>query len=176
MAKPVSYQELSINEKINLKGLILAWNDIAIQRWQGELDDKVYRSVQRKYRNRFRDARGKYAKSSNNSYGRTMRLRSDWQSRVYAEKGGGISGLRISFLLYGRFVDMGVGNGIDYAESKYRRVRANGEPTQRRPKRWYSRRKGYETYRLRELLSKYYVNVTLDALEQVLTDSVTVRV
>ncbi|QIP16833.1 hypothetical protein G8759_31410 [Spirosoma aureum] len=165
----LTYKELDINQKINLKGILSAWNQIAIERFQGELAEKVYTSSRRSSRKRSR--RRRYASRLSG------KLMTDWRSRVYGDSsGGGLLGTQLSFLLYGRFVDMGVGNGIDAAEAKWRRTRKNGEPTTRQPKRWYSRRKGFETHRLRELLTQHYVNVSLDALENFLEGAVTIHV
>ncbi|QIP15707.1 hypothetical protein G8759_25270 [Spirosoma aureum] len=160
----LTYRDLDINQKINLKGILQGWNGITVERFQGELAEKVYATPIRSSRRRAKRRRI------------TGALMRDWRSRVYGDSEGGLLGSQISFLIRGRFVDMGVGNGIDAAEAKYNRVRKNGEPMVRRPKRWYSKRKGYETHRLRELLARHYVNTTLDALESYLDGSVTIHV
>lgn len=157
----MNYSALSIHEKINFKGLVNAWANITIERFQAQIDQKVY---------------GRRRSGRQRSLVRTYKLRSDWRRRLYLDtRNGGIKGIQLSFLLYGRFVDMGVGKGKDFALSRWQRKRRNGEASTRMPARWYSREKGYQVHRLRELLSRYYVNITLSSLEQTLTDSVTVH-
>ncbi|MCX6216508.1 hypothetical protein [Spirosoma sp.] len=176
----MEYKKLNINEKINFKGLVGAWSNITIERFQAQIDKKVYGRRRRGLirGSEQRDAKGRYVKGSGKYRSvRTYKLRSDWRKRLYLDaSNGGVKGLQLSFLLYGRFVDMGVGKGKDFALSRWQRKRRNGESSARTPARWYSREKGYQVHRLRELLAKYYVNITLSSLEQVLTDSVTVHV
>ncbi|GAB3961277.1 hypothetical protein GCM10028805_60280 [Spirosoma harenae] len=157
-----SYSQLDLNQRINLKGLVEAWSRITVERFQKRIDEKVY--------NRRRSARKR-------SLVRSGRLRSDWRRRLYLDRSaGGVKGLQLSFLLYGRFVDMGVGKGTSYALSKYQGNRKNGEPRTRKPARWYSKEKTFQVHRLRELMARYYVNISVAALENYLTDSVTVHV
>lgn len=163
-----SYRELDINQKINLKGIVAGWNPIAIERFQRSLQQKVYAESPR-------DSKAKRRRQSYASR-RTMRLLRDWRSRLYGDKNGGLLGTQLSFLLYGRFVDMGVGNGIDAAEAKWKRTRKNGEPVRRRAKRWYPNTLGHETHRLRELLAQHYVDISLQSLESFLDGSITIHV
>jgi hypothetical protein len=158
----LEYKNLDINGKINLKGLMEAWSDITIERFQKQQDKKIYARRRSSKKRKLR---------------RSYQLRNDWRSRIYKnQKGGGISGLMLSFSLYGRFDDLGVGKGVDAAEALYRKTRKNGDKLTRKPSRWYSREKGYQVHRMRELLQKYYVNVTLDSLEDALVGSVTVHI
>ncbi|OIN57620.1 hypothetical protein [Arsenicibacter rosenii] len=159
----MNYRELDINQRINLKGLFAAWTDITVDRFRKELDRKVYSRYDRRTRSRVSRAT------------RTGELRTNWRQQVrMADLSSG--GIMISFLKYGRFVDMGVGKGVDYALSKYSRVRANGDPIKRRPKRWYAKRKAYEVHRLRELMVRYYVNIPVDLLENALTTSINITI
>lgn len=160
----MAYKDLSINEKINFKGLVMAWSNITVERFQAQLDKKVY-------------ARRRTGKRR--SLVRTMKLRNDWRKKMDPDPAnGGVRGIQLSFMLYGRFDDMGVGGktGNDFALARYQRKRSNMERAARKPSRWYSREKGHQVHRLRELLTKYYVNITLSSLEQVLTQSVTVHI
>lgn len=145
--------DLDINQKINLKALVQAWLRITQERFADELDQKLYK------RSRSRKKK---------PLARTMRLRNDWHTGL-RESGGDVRGAQLSFLQYGRFVDMGVGKGTDYALARYQRIRSNGEKQSRRPVRWYSKRKGYETHRLRELLVQHHIDIPLDLLENALT-------
>ena len=152
----MNYDNLDINQKINLKGLVQAWLNITVERFGEDLDAKLY--------NRTRSTRKKLLV-------RTRALRSNWRSTI-SSGASDVNGAQISFLEYGRMVDMGVGRGTSYALSKYQAIRKNGEPRTRKPVRWYSRRKGHEMHRLRELLTKYHIDVSLDALENALTTRV----
>jgi hypothetical protein len=178
---PTDYRDLDINSRINLKGLIAAWSDIAIERFQKEQTEKVYgvmglrttkRGVQRTMLSR------NYRFGNQIRSKRTFALRSDWKNRATlgGANGGGITRVQLSFLMYGRFVDMGVGRGVDSALARYGRVRANGETLNRKPKKWYSRRKGHETHRLRELLARYYVNMPIDLIENALSASIALTI
>lgn len=156
------YKALDINQRINFKGLVAAWSDITIERFQKQMDQKVY---------------GRKRSDKKRSLVRTGKLRSDWRKRIYLDReNGGVKGMQLSFLLYGRFDDMGVGKGTTYALSKYQRVRKNLEPRTRKPSRWYSKEKTYQMHRLRELLAKYYVNISIASLENYLTDAVTLHI
>lgn len=148
--------EIDINKRINLKALVKGWLAITKENFVEELDTKLYK------RRRTR---------SRKPLQRTMRLRNDWNTSM-RESGGDVSGAQLSFMLHGRFVDMGVGKGLDYALAKYQRVRSNGEAPSRRPVRWYSKRKGYETHRLRELLVAHHIDIPLAAIENALSTRV----
>lgn len=159
----MNYRDLDINQRINLKGLFAAWARITIERFQQkELGPKVYSRYDRSTKSRV-------ARQT-----RTGNLRRDWRFQIMASSLA--SSVQISFPLYGRFVDMGVGNGVDYALSRYARKRANGETLKRKPKRWYSKRKAYETHRLRELMVRHYVNLPVDLLENALSTTINLTV
>lgn len=161
-------RQLDINERINLKAIVSGWTPIAIERLQEELAEKVYSSSSRMAKRKARRRKNPSRLSGN--------LLRDWRSRVSGDDQTGLLSSQISFLLYGKFVDMGVGNGIDAAEAKWRRTRKNGDPITRRAKRWLNRRKSYETHRLRELMARHYVNITVDSLESYLEGTITVHV
>lgn len=154
------YRNFDINEKINLKALLSAWTDITIDRFGEQLDKHLYSRKWRGGRDRKRA-------------GRTRELRNNWrQTKTLAGAGSGINRINISFLLYGRFLDMGVGRGSGYHLTKYRANKRNGEKNTRKPVRWYSKRKAAETHKLRELLARYYVEVPIALLENALTTQV----
>ncbi|OIN59830.1 hypothetical protein [Arsenicibacter rosenii] len=171
----MDYRDLDINAKINLRAMLQAWTRVAQQRFQQkEITPKVYglitnrRGVQRTSLGknyRFGQGERKWLKK------RTWQLRDSWRSQVTAGNGGGA--VQLSFPLYGRFVDMGVGRGVDYQLAKYARRKANGEELNRQPRRWYSKRKAFETHRLRELAARYYVTVPVDVIENALSTSIT---
>lgn len=80
--------------------------------------------------------------------------------RELENAGGDVGAVIIKFLMYGRFVDMGVGNGLKAYERKTNKAKlvgaraygANVSYNSRQPKRWYSKTKASETWRLQELL------------------------
>ena len=168
----MAFKELPLNQRINLKALFEAWAKIAIERFQEkEIDPKIYqtrtsrRGVQRTQLGKnYRFGQGPSFRNK-----RTFNLRTNWRSAIMAS--GASGALQISFPLYGRFVDMGVGNGVDAAMARYARRNRHDEAISRKPKRWYSKRKAYETHRLRELMSRYYVDLPMDLIENALANT-----
>lgn len=156
---------LDLNERINLRGLVEDWARITAERHQGDLEKKLYgfRTSKKGVQRSLLGSRYRFGKKKS----RTNALRNNWRSSVSGTDGN--LGAQYSFLLYGRFVDMGVGKGTTYALSKYQGNKRNGEPRTRTPVRWYSRRKGYEIHRLRELMAEHYVTIPIHALENALT-------
>jgi len=75
--------------------------------------------------------------------------------------GGDVGAVIIKFLMYGRFRDMGVGNGVKAYERQTnkanliaaKRYGADVSYTSRQPKRWYNKVRMAQTYKLQELLS-----------------------
>ncbi len=131
-----TYSSLDINEKINLKSVIGKWLQYTQERFQKDLQKKVY---------------GRQRSSRKRPLRRSNRLQTDWRRGMSMIGKEAVGSAFLSFMLYGRFVDMGVGKGTYYALSQYQKVRKNGEKRTRRPARWYAKRKGYETHRLRSL-------------------------
>lgn len=80
--------------------------------------------------------------------------------RELVSNNGDIGAVLIKFLMYGRFVDMGVGQGMKAYERKTNRANfiaakayeADVSYTKRQAKRWYSKTKTAESFRLQELL------------------------
>jgi|SRR5690606_2997523 len=113
--------------------IVNEWARIAIERLQAALDKKKI-GVTRELFNSFK--------------------------RELENSGGDVGAVIIKFLMYGRFVDMGVGNGVKAYERKTNRANmvgaraygANVSYNSRQPKRWYSKTKTAETFRLQELL------------------------
>ena len=75
-------------------------------------------------------------------------------------RGGDVDAVMISFAMYGRFRDMGVGRGLKAYERKTnkanligaKRYGADVSYVGRQPKRWYPKLKTAESIRLQELL------------------------
>lgn len=80
--------------------------------------------------------------------------------RLLEMNGGDVGAVMITFAMYGRFVDMGVGNGIKAYERKTNRANlvgaraygANVSYVKRGAKKWYSKTKTAESLRLQEIL------------------------
>lgn len=109
-----TYQDLDINERINLR--------VIMQRYLEIFEDRLI------------DAQDRL------NVGQSGRL---WRSvRSEARPGSGVFRATISFLFYGRFVDMGAGRGM----------RAFGK----RAKKWYSPVKYSQVARLSEILSEQF--------------------
>lgn len=139
----MEYRNLSINDRINLKATLMAFKNIAVQDWKRELDRKLYRYNRPNLK-------------------RTRLLHTDWSSSLISTLAG-MSTLRFTFPMYGRFVDMGVGKGTSFGERRtWRRRRIDTRQvlsdatSTRRPVRWYSKRKGFTQHRLSEVLVKRY--------------------
>jgi hypothetical protein len=145
----MQYNDLDINQRINLKATLMAFKKYAVKDWQTDLQKKLYRYN--------RSAAGNPIKTP-----RTRALQQDWDSSLISTVKG-ISTLRFQFPIYGRFLDMGVGKGTSYEERRTWRSRRvdtrqvlheRSSSRQRVP--WYSKRKGYNQHRMSELLVKRY--------------------
>ncbi len=97
----------------------------------------------------------------------TGALMASFQKQVVGSAEGRLQ-LRLSYALYGKFVDMGVGRGMGAGVTKkddgYDRIRRNRGQLRRhtrKPRNWYSRELSYQTKRLSELLLDLYGNVLI---------------
>lgn len=157
----MTYDELSIHEKLNLKAALREWATYAIAHFGEELDKKVY---------------GVRTNRAGYQYARIKRvsgnLRRTWYQNV--TDGDEVSRVMIQFLQYGRFVDMGVGRGVTHTSRVVNRQLRLGA-TGRRRKPWYSKRKGYETHRLREILAQKNINLALGTIESAMNLAVTLN-
>ncbi len=78
------------------------------------------------------------------------------------KSGGNVQAVFIRFAMYGRFRDMGVGNGMKAFERKSnkknliasKRYGADVTYSRRQPKRWFNKPKMAQIYKLREILAK----------------------
>ena len=101
--------------------------------------------------------------------GSTQDLYNSLQGELVSAAGGNELKLRLSYAVYGMFVDMGVGRGMAAGVTKaqgadfYRLRNAKGQLLrhERKAKRWYSRQMGRETHRLSELVSALWGTVML---------------
>jgi hypothetical protein len=92
--------------------------------------------------------------------GVSWQLADSFEQHVISEAGGDVARIEFAFKYYGKFVDMGVGHGVDLgsvAELKTER-RYDGRQTgnRRRPKPWYNKALYSQTQRLMELMAEKY--------------------
>lgn len=147
----MDYKDLDINQRINLKGMLVAFQRIAVKDWQKKIEKNVYRK-----RGTLITTRDGYA--ANRIRIRTGALRRDWQTSLI-QTAAGLSTARFEFPLHGRFNDMGVGKGVSFTDQQYGRSRYGrrlGDAPGRKPTRWYSKTKAYSQKKLSELLAKRY--------------------
>ena len=176
------YEDLTIQQKISLKGILNDWGDIAIERFQRSLQKVVYNSkTQTRIGGMKRDSRGRFLTRDRSSR-RTGRLLADWSKTIrdggYSTSGStslnpvegpAVVGVLIQFNLYGRFVDMGVGRNHSSLDKSVARQLRDRQPTRRRAKRWYSGTKGYEVGQLRSILARQYGIAVAQVAESALT-------
>lgn len=121
-------------DNLLLSETLKAWADITIERWRTKIDRL--------------------------GIGYTLALENSLKAEVMAESGGNPNMVQFTMLMYGRFVDMGVGNGVPVEEVKLlttdRRLEGTGDGNRRRAKRWYSRTLYAERERLTEILAQKY--------------------
>lgn len=131
-------------DQINVRGFVDGWARITISLWKKELQKK--------------------------KIGITNELSNSFEHQV-KRKGSEIAEVVLKFRMYGRFLDMGVGNGIKAYErgenkrnrSDAKRFGTNASYSSRKEKRWVNKIKTSQTYRLSELLGK-------EASEMVIND------
>ncbi|MFD2163656.1 hypothetical protein ACFSJU_14700 [Paradesertivirga mongoliensis] len=124
----------SLHDKINIRGEVDQWSRYTIERFQKSIRQK------------------KIGKSGalERSFGRKMQ-----------SSGGELHEVSISFLMRGRFRDMGVGRGLKAYERNSNKasqlgakVGANVSYVHRAPKRWLNKTKMSQVYKLNEILGK----------------------
>jgi hypothetical protein len=122
-------------DQINIRGYVDGWAKITIDLWQKELRKK--------------------------KIGITDDLYNSFQKQVQ-RKGSEIAEIILKFKMYGRFRDMGVGNGLKAYErgsnkqdrTASKRYGANVGFSDRSEKRWLNKIKTAQTYRLSEILGQ----------------------
>lgn len=104
----------------------------------------------------------------------TGALMASFRSEVMGAAAGDQLRLRLSYALYGKFVDIGVGRGMAAGVRKgqdgYERVRnSRGKLRrhQRKARPWYSKEIAHQTHRLSELLLELYGEVALARAQDV---------
>lgn len=97
----------------------------------------------------------------------TGTLMASFKQQVVASAEGRLQ-LTLSYALYGKFVDMGVGRGMgagvkkaDDGYDRIRKTRGQLRRHTRKPRNWYSREMSYQTKRLSELMLDLYGQVLI---------------
>lgn len=154
----MNYRDLDIHGRINLKGTYEQFLRIAVERFQRSQEKKIY-SVRTKGKRKLT---------------RTRYLNKNFQTSVSML--GGKDRLQITFPLYGRFVDMGVGRGTNVNLVKLsKRYRAHRRDTKRQPRRWYSKTKASQEKALAQILSKRYGVGLVNLAENLLSQTITIQ-
>lgn len=83
--------------------------------------------------------------------------------------------LQLSYALYGKFVDMGVGRGMgqgvrkgDDGYDRIRNSRGQLKRRERKAKKWFSKAMAYQTKRLAELMSELHGTILLSQVSDAL--------
>lgn len=114
--------------------------------------------------------------------GKTGQLLASFRTEVIAAAGADRIRLRLSYALYGQFVDMGVGRGMGAGlrqgsdgYDRIRNTRGRLRRQQRRAKRWYSTEMAHQTHRLSELLLDLYGQVALATTRSAMPGETTIN-
>ncbi|MBC6698865.1 hypothetical protein [Hymenobacter sp. BT190] len=91
---------------------------------------------------------------------------------------GGAEGrlqLQLSYALYGKFIDMGVGRGMgqgvrrgDDGYDRIRNGRGQLKRRERKARKWYAKEMAYQTKRLSELMSELHGTILISAVSDAL--------
>lgn len=153
----MSYQDLDINARIELKATYEQFLRIAVVEFKKELDKKVYRSTRK------------------DKAERTRTLYDNWKTEQ-SETQAGNDQLKIEFPMYGRFIDMGVGRGVPMNAALLRKRYSIHKPdVPRKPIKWYSRRKTAQEKRLAEILAEKYGMSLVRLAESLIENTVTIN-
>jgi hypothetical protein len=83
--------------------------------------------------------------------------------------------LQLSYALYGKFIDMGVGRGMgqgvrrgDDGYDRIRNSRGRLRRKERKARKWYGREMAYQTKRLAELMSELHGTILISAASDAL--------
>jgi len=130
-------------EKANLSQLATDWSKITIDRWKKNIEKR--------------------------GIGHSGDLFKSFVSNIIRNSDGDPKRIELSFLFYGRFVDMGVGRGGSVktqSDEKTLRGRAGAfKSTSRRAKKWYSKTLAAETRSLARLLAKEFAIKGINIIE-----------
>lgn len=107
----------------------------------------------------------------------TGALLASFRKEVIGSAGADQLRLRLSYALYGKFVDMGVGRGMaagvrkgDDGYDRVRNTRGQLRRHQRQARPWYSTEMAHQTHRLSELLLDLYGQVLITTATDVASE------
>ncbi|GAB4042160.1 hypothetical protein [Spirosoma litoris] len=169
----MSYNELSVQEKISLKEVLDQWGDIAIERFRRSLEKVVYDSPSKRSKRRTRRLTEDWSKELRDGGFDTS---GSWGEAQSPLTGPTVVGILLKFNLYGRFLDMGVGRNHSSLDKSVARQLKDRQPTKRRAKRWYSGTKGYEVGKLKSILAKEYGVAVAQVAESALTLTANIQI
>lgn len=136
-------------ENTDLRVTLEAWADIVLELWQEKIDRL--------------------------NIGVSWQLVDSLVQHIISEAGGNISMIEFAFKYYGKFVDMGVGNGVDLGSvgdlQTERRLVGKETGNRRRPKPWYNKTLYAQTQRLVEILAEKYARKGLLAIIENVDDN-----
>lgn len=112
----------------------IAWADIVIQRWESKITQL--------------------------NIVETSELLRSFTSQVVVDSKGDPEKIVFTFMYYGIFPDMGVGNGVPYSMVPH---------SNRTPKPWYSRRFAAEVHKLAAIMADKYGEKALEAINLIKT-------
>jgi len=126
-----------------------AWAQIVLDRWQKKIDQL--------------------------GIGYSLQLADSLRKEVFNEAGGNAAGVEFAFLYYGKFVDMGVGKGVDLGSSGdlkvERRLIGRATGNRRVPKKWYSPVFYTEVAKLKFILAEKYAHKGVLSITENLDDN-----
>ncbi|TGE26895.1 hypothetical protein [Hymenobacter metallicola] len=142
----------TLNLQASEKELALRWLDITVERFQANMRQL-----------RIKD---------------TGALLASFKKQVIGSAEGRLQ-LQLSYALYGKFVDMGVGRGMGASVKKgddgYDRIRTSRgrlKRYERKARKWYSKELAYQTKRLAELMSELHGTILISAVADALPETV----
>lgn len=119
-------------ENIDVNETLRAWANIVLEIWLNKMDEL-------------------------NMFNYTNQLADSLVSHVVSEAGGNYKRVEFFFLYYGKFVDMGVGNGIKIDTSRaLRNERRDQRFSSRKPKPWFTKPLYGQISRLRQIMAEKY--------------------
>lgn len=115
----------------------------------------------------------------NKRIGSSGRLAREFAKHVESSAGGDVQKIKMSFMFYGMFVDMGVGKGTkinDVKENAIQRRLTGSRGIKRRPKKWYSETMETEVFQLGRIMAEKYGVIAFNEIKEILPKQATVGV
>lgn len=148
MIQPIMLTIGTMAENLNINETARAWAEIVLERWEQKIE-----ALKIGYSQQLEDS-----------------LLLDLMS-----SGPHVSQIAFEFKYYGKFVDMGVGNGVSLGEVKgvatERRLIGRETGNRRRPKKWYSPVFYTEVEKLKHILAEKYAKSGVLAIVENINDN-----